>query len=423
MGVSARALATIAALTGVVVLAAGCNGSDEVKSKWNGSDGGAGGPSASASADLPKAAFAAPADGAGNVSTATELSLQGGPGANAQVTLTDASGATVAGALRADGTSWVPSTQLKYGTQYTASVTSAGDQAGKKITFTTMAKPGKTVNVSTAISDNKTYGVGMPIVVRFGSSVPQELRAAVEKRLLVTSDPPQVGTWYWFNGGEVHYRPKEYWQAGTKINVRLAVGGLQLTKTGWGTKDVTSTFSIGDKIVMTTDDKTHQMTVEQNGQVIKTIPVSLGKAKTPSSSGNMVVMDKNQSELFVGTDPSDPYRETVYWTQRMTSGGEYIHSAPWSVDSQGKRNVSHGCTNVSETNAKYLYNLTKIGDVVIVKNTTRKLAWGNGWTDWDKSWDEYVKGSALPKPADTASPSTSASAAASTSASASAPAA
>jgi hypothetical protein len=137
----------------------------------------------------------------------------------------------------------------------------------------------------------------------------------------------------------------------------------------------------------------------------------------------MVVMDKNQSELFVGTDPSDPYRETVYWTQRMTSGGEYIHSAPWSVDSQGKRNVSHGCTNVSETNAKYLYNLTKIGDVVIVKNTTRKLAWGNGWTDWDKSWDEYVKGSALPKPADTASPSTSASAGASTSASASAPAA
>ncbi|MGI5244446.1 Ig-like domain-containing protein [Dactylosporangium sp. CA-139066] len=420
MGVSARALATIAALTSVVLLAAGCGGSDEVKPKWNGNDGGAGGPSASASADLPTAAFAAPADGASNVSTATELSLQGGPGASAQVTLTDASGAAVAGALRSDGTSWVPGTQLKYGTQYTASVTSAGDPAGKKITFTTMAKPGKTVNVSTAITDNKTYGVGMPIVVRFGSSVPKEMRAAVEKRLLVTSDPPQVGTWYWFDGGEVHYRPKEYWQSGTKINVRLAVGGLQLTKNGWGTKDVTSTFTIGDKIVMTTDDKTHQMTVEQNGQVIKTLPVSLGKPKTPSSSGNMVVMDKNQSELFVGTDPDDPYRETVYWTQRMTSGGEYIHSAPWSVDSQGKRNVSHGCTNVSEANAKYLYNLTKIGDVVIVKNTTRKLAWGNGWTDWDKSWDEYVKGSALPAPADTANPGTSASA--STSAGASAPA-
>ncbi|MEU7875367.1 Ig-like domain-containing protein [Dactylosporangium sp. NPDC049140] len=406
MGVSARALATIAALTGVVVLAAGCS-NDEVKPKWTGADSSAGGPSASASAaELPKAAFAAPNDGANDVSTATDLSLQAEPGANAQVTLTDASGAAVAGGLSSDGKAWVPGTQLKYGTQYTATVTSAGDTAGKKVSFTTMAKPGKTVNVSTAVSDNKTYGVGMPIVVRFGSSVPQDMRAAVEKRLIVTTTPPQVGTWYWFSGGEVHYRPKEYWQSGTKINVRLAVGGLQLTKNGWGSKDVTSTFNIGDKIVMTTDDKTHQMTVEQNGTVIKTVPVSLGKAKTPSSSGNMVVMDKNQSELFVGTDPSDPYRETVYWTQRITSGGEYIHAADWSEGDQGKRNVSHGCTNVSVSNAKYLYNLTKIGDVVIVKNTTRKLAWGNGWTDWDKSWDEFVKGSALPPPADTtASPS------------------
>ncbi|WP_433217028.1 Ig-like domain-containing protein [Dactylosporangium sp. CS-047395] len=421
MGVSARALATIAALTSVVVLAAGCSGDDSGKPKWSGAEPSAGGPSASASAaELPKAAFAAPTDGSSNVSTATELSLQAEPGSNAQVSLTDAAGAAVNGGLSADGKAWVPGTQLKYGTQYTATVTSAGDTVGKKVTFTTMAKPGKTVNVSTAVADNKTYGVGMPIVVRFGSSVPQEMRAAVEKRLIVSSNPPQVGTWYWFNGGEVHYRPKEYWQSGTKINVRLAVGGLQLTKTGWGSKDVTSTFSIGDKIVMTTDDKTHQMTVEQNGQVIKTMPVSLGKAKTPSSSGNMVVMDKNQSELFVGTDPDDPYRETVYWTQRMTSGGEYIHSAPWSVGDQGKRNVSHGCTNVSESNAKFLYNLTKIGDVVIVKNTTRKLAWGNGWTDWDKSWDEFVKGSALPPPADTAaSPSASAPASANPSVSAS----
>ncbi|GAA3457161.1 Ig-like domain-containing protein [Dactylosporangium matsuzakiense] len=402
MGVSARALATIAALTSVALLAAACSNSDDsVKPKWTGSDSSAGGPSASASAaELPKAAIAAPNDGANNVSTATDLALQADPGSNAQVTLTDASGAAVAGGISADGKSWVPGSQLKYGTQYTATVTSAGDSAGKKVTFTTMAKPGKTVNVSTAVADNKTYGVGMPIVVRFGSSVPQEMRAAVEKRLIVTTNPPQVGTWYWFNGGEVHYRPKEYWQAGTKINVRLAVGGLQLTKTGWGTKDVTSTFSIGDRIVMTTDDKTHQMTVEQNGQVIKTVPVSLGKAKTPSSSGSMVVMDKNESELFVGTDPEDPYRETVYWTQRITSGGEYIHAADWSEGDQGKRNVSHGCTNVSVANAKYLYNLTKIGDVVIVKNTTRKLAWGNGWTDWDKPWDEYVKGSALPPPGD-----------------------
>src|SRR4051812_36851034 len=111
MGVSARALATIAALTGVVVLAAACS-NDGVKPKWTGADS-AGGPSASASAERSKATFAAPADGASNVSTAAELSLQSGPGANATVTLADASGAAVDGALRSDGATWVPGSQLK----------------------------------------------------------------------------------------------------------------------------------------------------------------------------------------------------------------------------------------------------------------------------------------------------------------------
>ena len=92
-----------------------------------------------------------------------------------------------------------------------------------------MAKPGKTINVSVSMSDGKTYGVAMPVVVRFGSDVSKDQRANIEKRLLVTSDPPQVGIWYWFSSNEVHYRPKEYWQAGTKLSVRLATGGLQLT--------------------------------------------------------------------------------------------------------------------------------------------------------------------------------------------------
>src|ERR1044072_8707611 len=120
MGVSARALATIAALTSVVMLAAACSSSDDsVKPKWTGADSSAGGPSASASpAELPKAAFAAPTDGANNVSTATDLALQAYPGSNAAVTLTDASGAAVAGGISADGKSWIPGSQLKYGTQY-----------------------------------------------------------------------------------------------------------------------------------------------------------------------------------------------------------------------------------------------------------------------------------------------------------------
>jgi lipoprotein-anchoring transpeptidase ErfK/SrfK len=337
-------------------------------------------------------AISAPADGATAVPTSSELALSGAGASSATVTVADASGAAVEGAIRADGSAWVPAAQLKYATGYTAAV------AGKKISFTTMDKPASLVRVSTAMSDGQVYGVGMPIVVTFAKAVPTDQRANVERRLFVTSEPAQVGVWNWFSGTEVHYRPKEYWQEGTKLLLRLATGGLPMGGTSYGAKDLTITATIGDKIVMTTDNATHKMTVTQHDQVVRTIPVSLGKPTNPSSSGNMVVMTKNQSELFVSTVPGDSYRETVYWTQRLTSSGQYIHAAPWSVGDQGKRNVSHGCTNVSTEQAKWLYGITHVGDPVIVTGTERKLDWGNGWTDWERPWDAYLKGSALPAP-------------------------
>jgi lipoprotein-anchoring transpeptidase ErfK/SrfK len=381
------AVLTVAAVTLLAV--SGASGQQPTRATWVGSA-----PPADAPPDpLPSASpvsINSPASGAADIATATELQLSG-PGA--RVTLTDASGATVDGTMRSNGTTWVPATQLQYGTTYTASVTAGGKT--NTTTFTTMAKPGRLVGVNTPLSSGKVYGVGLPIVVRFGSAVAPDQRANVERRLFVTTSPAQLGSWYWFSGSEVHYRPREYWQAGTTVSVRLATGGLRFSGNSWGSKDLTLNVTIGDKIMMVIDDATKRMTVTKNDEVQKLIPVSLGKPKTPSSSGHMVVMDKNYSELFVSTDPADPYRETVYWTQRITTGGEYVHAAPWSVGSQGRRNVSHGCTNVSVENAKYLYALTHIGDPVIVRGTPRKLAWGNGWTDWDKSWEEYQKGSAL----------------------------
>lgn len=391
--ISTRALAALAVLAGFAALT-GCAKASATTWQSAGSSPSAR-PSASASAAAPVASITAPLNGASNVPAATELALSTTDPASTSVTLTDPSGATVPGAVRPDGSAWVPASPLKYGTAYTATVSTNG--AGTtKVAFTTMAKPGRLAHASTPLEDDQVYGVAMPIVARFDTDVPKDQRANVERRLFVTSVPAQVGSWYWFSGSEVHYRPKDYWQEGTKLSVRLAIGGLSFGGTTYGATDLTIRATIGDKIVMTTDDATKTMTVTKHDQVVKTIPVSLGRPSKPSSSGAMVVMTKSQSELFVSTEPGDSYRETVYWTQRMTVGGEYIHAAPWSEGDQGKRNVSHGCTNVSNTNAKWLYNLTHVGDPVIVKGTPRKLEWGNGWTDWDRPWDEYRKGSALP---------------------------
>jgi hypothetical protein len=117
----------------------------------------------------------------------------------------------------------------------------------------------------------------------------------------------------------------------------------------------------------------------------------------------MVVMDKQEStvfDTFAELGPTEGYRTEIDYAQRLTWGGEYIHAAPWSVGAQGRRNVSHGCVNVSTANAQWLFSRTKIGDPVTVRGTERKLEPGNGWTAWNMSWEEFVKGSALPVPTD-----------------------
>lgn len=44
----------------------------------------------------------------------------------------------------------------------------------------------------------------------------------------------------------------------------------------------------------------------------------------------------------------------------------YIHSAPWSVGSQGYAVVSDGCINLSPDNASWYFNQVGIGDPVII---------------------------------------------------------
>jgi lipoprotein-anchoring transpeptidase ErfK/SrfK len=393
--------AGLAAALMCTVALVGCSKSD--KPRWYGADG----KPANVESSKPPAvniAVTGPTDGATNVPAAAEIAYTS-DGASTTVELTDSTGAKIDGSLRADKSSWIPGQMLKWSTQYTAKITGTaadGRSESKSVSFTTMAKPNSTAKASTVIGDGQVVGVGMPIIISFSSDIAKDQRVNVQRRLFVTSEPAQEGIWYWWNNKELHYRPKVYWQAGTKLSVRAAVGGLLLGGNRYGASDLTINASVGSRIVMEADNANKQMTVMKDGQWLRTIPVSFGKASTPSASGHFVIMIKNQWEWFdsasfgVPNDSADGYRTKVYWTQRLTWDGEYIHSAPWSEKDQGKRNVSHGCTNISAANAQWLYSITQIGDPVIIKGTEQHVAWQNGNTDWDRSWEEYVKGSAIP---------------------------
>jgi lipoprotein-anchoring transpeptidase ErfK/SrfK len=369
-------------------------------------------PSASAPVSAPPTEAAAvpielsvtPASGKKDVPLSAELGLSVSGAKVTSVTLTDSKGKAVSGKLRDDASSWVPGQTLKPKQTYAASVVATSDSGLTKTvttSFTTMNAPARKTGTGLYLFDDHTYGVAMPVVVEFNPGIKKADRAAVEKRMFVQTTPAQPGIWSWTSSGnQAYYRAKEYWQPGTTLAVRIAVGGVPTGGGRYGDRDRAATAKIGRDFQMAVDNKTKKMTVTQGGKVVKTMPVSLGRPSKPSVSGTLVVMDKLTETVFdtTDTDGAEGYRAEIDFAQRITWSGQYIHSAPWSVGAQGHRNVSHGCVNVAPGNARWLFDKTLIGDPVTVKGTGVKAGYGDGWTPWNVSWTEFVKGSALPVP-------------------------
>jgi lipoprotein-anchoring transpeptidase ErfK/SrfK len=358
-------------------------------------------PSASASPRL-TAAVTAPAIRADDVLTSTEVAIST-DGTVKTVQLTAKDGTKLGGMLRPDGRTWVPAKQLAYDTTYTVKATAAkGDTTTTATsTFTTMRRPGLLNGADPYVFDGDTVGVGMPIAIELTRAVPKSSRAAIERRLFVQSTPAVEGSWYWWSDSEVHYRPKHYWTPGTKVSLRVAIGGLPMGNGTYGKRDRVVRFQVGDEVVTKVDSAAHVARVYQHGKLVRTMPASLGRASMPTSSGTMVVMDKQPEMTFdsgtfgVPVNSAGGYRQKVKWDVRFTWGGEFFHSAPWSVGDQGRRNVSHGCINLSPANAQWFYDFVKKGDVVEIVNTGDQVEPGDGWTDWNVPWRDYVKGSAL----------------------------
>ncbi|MFI7598904.1 Ig-like domain-containing protein [Actinoplanes sp. NPDC049681] len=395
--------AAVALVAAGVLLSAGCSGDDKSGSpSWQGGSAGPGeSGSPSPAPTLSTVAVTSPAANATGVKAITEIKYETEDPANTSVEVKDADGDEVKGTLDKDKKVFRPAVALGWGKTYTVTVngTPSGDKGGSTTSsFTVMKKPSKLVRVSSFLGDGQTVGVGMPMIVRFGRSVPQKYRADVERRMTVTATPAQEGVWHWTSPTEVHYRPKSYWKPNTKIFYKVQLAGVPMGDGWYGRSDLTVDLKVGRSFVLTVDNKTKHMTVKQDGKTIKSIPVSLGKKSTPSSSGTMVIIEKKRHTVFDTMDElpkGQGYRTEIDYAQRITWSGQFIHAARWSEGVQGHSNVSHGCVNVSEAMGKWLFDRTMMGDPITVKGTEAKLQNGNGWTDWNMSWEQYKQGSAL----------------------------
>ena len=364
----------------------------------------------------------APANGSADLNPLSRVSAQVVGGSLTNVSLVDDYGNTLAGALSPDRTSWQPTVPLKYGRTYTMQVASQGASGvplARTTTFTT-ASPNNLTQVyletpgGLPIHEEMRYGIGTIIAARFDEQITD--KAAAERNLVVTTNPPVQGSWYWVDDKTAHWRPAKYYAPGTTVSVAANIFGVRLGDGLYGDENAKATLH--NWRCARLDRRRHHQDgqrvrqrqagsgdahVDGPGRLPKPLPGRTFSFWTPP--GVYTVIDKAESVTMDSSTYGLPvassmgYKVKIPYATRISTDGIYLHQLNDDAWAQGNTNVSHGCLNLNGENASWFFDFSQPGDVVEVKNTGGPglEIWQNG--DWTLPWGEWLKGSALtPKP-------------------------
>lgn len=358
-----------------------------------------------------------PQNRASDVVPRGQVSVAATSGVLTNVQMTNEQGRVVAGTLAPNGTRWVPAEPLGYGRLYTVEATARGTDntlLTEVSQFSTVA-PADQANVSftttsgALLLDDSEMGVGTVIVAEFDRSIVD--RAEAQRALRVSTTPELEGSWSWIDDTTAHWRPREYYPAGTEVEVRADLYGVHLGDGVFGADDTGVRFRIGASRIAIADDITKEISVYEDGRLLRVMPTSMGRGGSETVNGNTIyfwtqpgvytVMDKanpvlmDSSTYGLPVDSPSGYRISVPYATRISPDGIYLHEREATVWAQGNTNVSAGCLNLSAANAQWYYNFAQPGDIVEIRNTggAPLEQWQNG--DWSVPWDEWLRGSAV----------------------------
>lgn len=247
-------------------------------------------------------------------------------------------------------------------------------------------------------SAQENYGIGVPLVVTFDRAITD--KAAVEAAMIVTSDKELgEGSWFWAAPDKAVYRPRAFWPGHAVITLTADLTGVEGASDWWGPK-IERTFKTGAAISLAVNLRKHEMQYLVNGEVEKSFAISGGKAGWETPSGTMLITTHESPRRLINPgDPNDPDSEKwdvkVDYAMRTTQDGVFIHSAPWNY-SLGYANTSHGCINMSTSEAGWLFNNTDFATPVLVKGSAPRVSTAEYLSGyWNYTWQEWKRGSAL----------------------------
>ncbi|MFE9563128.1 Ig-like domain-containing protein [Streptomyces sp. NPDC006487] len=343
-----------------------------------------------------------PPDGAKDVKPGGPLTARVNNGTLTALTVTGPDGQPVGGTLE-DG-AFTPEDGLAVDTEYKVRATAAsadGKETASESAFHTL-KPAKeqTETVTVLPAGGTTVGVGQPLSLTFDHKVKN--KAEIERRLKVTTNNDTEGSWGWLTEtltgkDRVDWRPKEYWKPGTRVTLEAPLSGVDTGSGRYLTKSYSTSATIGRSQLAKVDVPAHKLTLERDGRVVKSIPITAGDpAKTPTWSGRMPLMAKEgKIKMTAASVGLTGYDQWVDKSMRMTVSGTFAHQAEWAESYIGSANRSHGCIGMKAADATWFYAQAQIGDVFDVTGGKETVAAGNGFGEWNLPWDQWRKHSAL----------------------------
>ncbi|MER6980169.1 L,D-transpeptidase [Streptomyces carpinensis] len=320
----------------------------------------------------------------------------------------DAQDTRVSGRLSRDGRTWRPDDdRLALAAEYTVdavAVDGHGRRSARHASFTTYVPDERFIGYVTP-EDRSVVGTGMIVSLAFNRAITE--RAAVERAVRVTAEPPVEIRPHWFGTDRLDFRPEHYWRPGTRVTVDLRLRDVRGAPGVYGSQYKTFSFTVGRSQASLVDAAAHTMEVRRDGRLLATLPITAGAPEHTTYNGKMVVMEMLEVTRMDGRTvgfggeydiPDVPH------ALRLTGSGTFVHGNYWSSPAPfGRTNVSHGCVGLkdvrgggSDTPAGWFFDHSLVGDVVEVVHSDDKVVdAANGLGGWNMDWTRWKAGSSL----------------------------
>jgi hypothetical protein len=207
------------------------------------------------------------------------------------------------------------------------------------------------VDITPATGTNRV-GNQSEIGLTFSETVnnPDSLNAAL------VINPPVPGALKWLSGTQAVYTPSGKWAYETTVTVKVKGGpkGPSGPSGSYVDRDLASTFTTMPQKMIDLNLSEQKLYCYEEGALVFSCWVATGKAGYRTRAGDFRIYAKDRYVDMANSPGEEAYLVTNVPFVNWFSGGMAIHGCYWSSEYGYPR--SHGCVNVTVSNAEWIYN-------------------------------------------------------------------